>query len=94
MIVIINNHVPDDSQRVESLLYSIFCQDAALQAVIGNIRAGTNNMRQNYELAASDMIEVDPHKRVARSNHRNDRNAQSSDTRFTAGRGGTGVDFR
>ena len=89
----INNQVPDNSQCVEYLIDSISCQDAALQAAIGNICAGTNNMRQNFELAASHMMEVDPYKRVARNNHCNDCNAQVSDARFTAGRGETSPIF-
>ena len=55
--------VPNDSQRVEYLLDSITCQDASLQAAIGIVRANTNNMRHNFELAAASLIEVDPSKR-------------------------------
>lgn len=91
----INNQVPDDPQRVEYLIDSITCQDSALQAAIGNIRADSNGMRSDFESAASHIMEVDPYKRTMRNNGRpSNRSAQISDARFTAGRGGTGVDLR
>lgn len=89
----IHNQVPDEAQRVEYLLDSISCQDSALQAAIGNIRANSNGMRSQFEAAAAHMLEVDPYKRVSRSSHQKG-GAQISDARFTAGRGDTGVDLR
>ena len=91
----IDNQVPNESQRVEYLLDSISCQDSALQAAIGNIRADSAGLRTKFEEAAAHMMEVDPYKRTARSNTSlHGREAQISDARFTAGRGTTGVDFR
>ena len=52
-------------------------------------------MRSDFESAASHIMEVDPYKRTMRNNGRpSNRSAQISDARFTAGRGGTGVDLR
>ena len=90
----VQNQVPNVAQRVEYLLDSISCQDSALQAAIGNIRANSNDLRTNFESAAAHMMEVDPYKRAVKNANRNGRNAQVSDTRFTAGRGETGVDLR
>jgi hypothetical protein len=89
----INNQVPDEPQRVEYLLDSISCQDSALQAAIGNIRANSNGMRSLFEASAAHMLEVDPYKRAVRAGSKGG-NAQVSDVRFTAGRGETGVDLR
>ena len=89
----IHNQVPDEAQRVEYLLDSISCQDSALQAAIGNIRANSNGMRSQFEAAAAHMLEVDPYKRVSRSSNQKG-GAHISDARFTAGRGDTGVDLR
>lgn len=89
----IHNQVPDEPQRVEYLLDSISCQDSALQAAIGNIRADSNGMRSRFEAAAAHMLEVDPYKRAARFGSKGS-NAQISAARFTAGRGETGVDLR
>ena len=52
--------VPDPSQRVEYLIDSITCSDNTLQATIGLVCANTNNMRNDFEAAASALIEVDP----------------------------------
>ena len=83
--------VPDQSQRVEYLIDSVTCQDNTLQAAIGLIRANTNNMRSDFEAAASSLIEVDPYKRSMRSNPRT---ATVSAIDYSAGRGETGVDLR
>jgi hypothetical protein len=85
--------VPDESQRVEYLIDSISCSDNTLQAAIGLIRANTNNMRENFELAASTLIEVDPYRRSQKSGG-NPRQASVSSIDFGAGRGTTGVDLR
>ena len=53
--------VPDQSQRVEYLIDSIVCSDNTLQASLGLVRANTNKMRSDFELAASTLIEVDPY---------------------------------
>ena len=82
--------VPNDSQRVEYLLDS---QDASLQAAIGIVRANTNNMRHNFELAAASLIEVDPYKRSQRG-YNVSKNANIASIDFSAGRGQTGVDLR
>lgn len=84
--------VPNASQRVEYLIDSITCKDAALQAVIGLIRSNNNNMRNDFEAAATAMIEVDPYKRS--SKNVSNRNANVSALDFNAGRGVTGVDLR
>ena len=54
------NLVPNNLQQVKYLIDSITCQDSALQAAIGNIRAGTNNMRNDFEAVALHLLEVDP----------------------------------
>ena len=88
-----NNHitvnVPDASQRVEYLIDSISCADSTLQASIGLIRANTNNMRNDFESAASSLIEVDPYRRGSKTAE-----ATVSAIDFNAGRGNSGVDLR
>ena len=85
--------VPDPSQRVEYLIDSIACSDTALQAAIGLVRANTNNMRNDFEAAASTLIEVDPYRKSQRSGG-GGRNATIAAIDFGAGRGSTGVDLR
>ena len=51
---------------MEYLIDSIASKDNTLQATIGLIRTNTNNMRNNFEAAASGMIEVDPYRRSTR----------------------------
>ena len=87
----ITTNVPSEPQRVEYLIDSIASKDNTLQAVIGLIRANTNNMRNDFETAASSMIEVDPYRRSTRNATRN---ANVSAIDFSAGRGSTGVDLR
>jgi len=83
--------VPGTEQRVEYLIDSITCTDSALQAAIGLIRANTNNMRSDFEIASSSLIEVDPYRRSSRNNTRQ---ANVSSIDFSAGRGSSGVDLR
>ena len=83
---------PDQSQRVEYLIDSINCPDSTLQAAIGLIRSNVRNMREDFELAANALIEVDPYKRTQRQPNRP--NAQISAIYFSSGRGDTGVDLR
>jgi hypothetical protein len=85
--------VPNQDQRVEYLIDSITCADHTLQAAIGLIRANTNNMRQDFEAAATALIEVDPYRRSQRS-HGTPSTANVSSIDFSAGRGSTGVDLR
>ena len=87
----ITTNVPSEPQRVEFLIDSITSKDTTLQATIGLVRANTNNMRNDFELAASTLIEVDPFHRATRTNTRN---ANISAIDFSAGRGTTGVDLR
>ena len=49
------------AQRVEYLIDSITCKDVTLVSAIGQIRANTNNMRNDFEAAANALIEVDPY---------------------------------
>ena len=86
--------VPDQSQRVEYLIDSISSNDTALQAAIGLVRANTNNMRNDFEVAASALIEVDPYRKSQRGEQGKGRGAQISAIDFKAGRGSTGVDLR
>ena len=86
--------VPSEPQRVEYLIDSIVCSDSTLQAAIGLVRANTNKMRENFERAASSLIEVDPYKRSHRVSPSNNRVANVSAIDFSAGRGSTGVDLR
>ena len=85
--------VPDESQRVEYLIDSIICTDSTLQAAIGLIRANTNDMRTNFEAAASSLIEVDPYRRSQKT-PTTPRQANISAIDFSAGRGASGVDLR
>lgn len=90
-----SNHItvsiPDDFQRAEFLTDSIHCQDVTLQASIGLIRSDVNNMRNNFEKAASVLIEMDPY----RTRRRNTKTpAQNSAIDFNIGWGETGVDLR
>jgi len=87
----ITTNVPNEPQRVEYLIDSFTSKDNTLQAAIGLIRANTNNMRNDFEAAASSMIEVDPYRRTTRNLPRN---ANISAIDFGAGRGSTGVDLR
>ena len=84
----ITTNVPSEPQRVEYLIDSITSKDNTLQAAIGLIRANTNNMRNEFETAASSLIEVDPYRRPIRNPTR------SADVSALAGRGSTGVDLR
>ena len=86
--------VPDASQQVEYLIDSISCFDNTLQAAIGLVRANTNNMRNDFEMAASALIEVDPYKRSQRVGGPTPKAANISSIDFNAGRGDTGVDLR
>ena len=52
----ITTNVPNEPQRVEYLIDSFTSKDNTLQAAIGLIRANTNNMRNDFEAAASSMI--------------------------------------
>ena len=85
--------VPDESQRVEYLIDSINCADNTLQAAIGLIRANTNEMRSNFEAAASTLIEVDPYRRSHKTTT-SERTATIAAIDFSAGRGASGVDLR
>ena len=85
--------VPTQDQRVEYLIDSIACADSTLQAAIGLVRANTNNMRNNFEAAATAMIEVDPYRRSQRGTSTKG-GATVSAIDFSAGRGSTGVDLR
>ena len=85
-------NVPNQAQRVEYLIDSINCSDNTLQAAIGLIRANTNNMRNDFEAAATAMIEVDPYRRSQRTPGKGGANVSAID--FGAGRGTSGVDLR
>ena len=87
--------VPDSTQQVEYLIDSINYQDNTLQAAIGLIRTNTNNMRSNFEDAASALIEVDSYKRSHRNpNSNGQRQANVSSIGFNASRGSSGIDLR
>ena len=57
----------DGSQHVEHLIDSINCSNNTLQTTIGLIRANTSNMRKNFEVAASSLVEVEPYKSQQRN---------------------------
>ena len=86
--------IPDPAQRVEYLIDSITATDSSLQAAIGLVRANTNNMRNDFEAAASALIEVDPYRRSQRTPTNTGRTATISAIDFSAGRGNSGVDLR
>ena len=86
--------VPDQSQRVEYLIDSLQCGDNTLQAEIGLVRANTNEMRQNFEAAATALIGVDPYQQSQRAPGPRGANVLTSEgIEFKAGRGYTGVDL-
>ena len=58
----ITANVPTEPQRVGYLIDSIKCSNSTLQAVIGLVRANTNQMREYFERASSALIEADPYK--------------------------------
>ena len=91
----IGTAVPDQPQRVEYLLESIACQDTALQAAMGNVRADSHGLRTNFENASSHLIEVDPYRRSSRNPTPGGggKSAHVSSVSF-AGRGNSGVDLR
>ena len=70
---------------------SITSKDSTLQASIGLVRANTNNMRNDFEGAANILIEIEPYRRLTRTNNLD---ANVSAIAFSAGRGNTGVDIR
>ena len=76
---------------MEYLIDIITSNDSTLQASIGLVRANTNYMRNNFEGAASILIEIDPYHRSTRTNTRD---ANVSDIYCSAGRGNTVVDLR
>ena len=84
--------VPDKSQCVEYLIDAITCSDNTLQAALGLIRANTNGMRSDFELASTSLIEVDPYRRAQKPSSSS--NATISGIDFHAGRGSSGVDLR
>ena len=87
--------VPDEPQRVEYLVDSINCSDTTLQATLGLVRANTNNMRTDFEVASSALIEVDPYRRLQKTPQGQQRGgANISSIDFNAGRGSSGVDLR
>ena len=86
--------VPSMEQRVEYLMDSISASDPTLQAALGIVRANTNNMRSDFELAASSLIEVDPYRRTYRNNRSANISGANGGIDFSAGRGQSGVDLR
>ena len=82
--------VPSDPQRVKYLIDSITSKDITLWALIGLVRANTNNMRKNFEGSANIIIEIDPYCRSTRTNTC-DANVSTID--FSAGRGNTVFDL-
>ena len=54
----ITTYVPDQSHWIEYLIISVSCSYNTLQASIGLVSANTNNMCQNFEAAASTLIEI------------------------------------
>ena len=83
--------VPGPEQKVECLIDSIAYTNITLQATIGLVRANTKNMKEDFEAAASSLIEVDPYRRTSRGVSRN---ANVSSIDFKAGRGSSRVDLR
>ena len=87
--------VPDQLQRVEYLIDSHACGDNTLQETIGLVRSNTNEMRQNFEAAATDLIEVYPYQRSQRAPGPRGANIPTVELiDFKAGCGSTGVDLR
>ena len=87
--------VSDQSQMVEYLIDSLACGDNTLQAEIGLVQSNTNEVRQNFESAATVTIEVDPHRISQRApGPRGATVSTAEGIGFKAGRSSTGVDLR
>ena len=59
--------IPGTEQKVECHIDNITCTDFTLPAAISLVRVNTNNMREDFEVAASSLIEVDPYRRISHS---------------------------
>lgn len=90
------NHITvsirDNSQKVEYLIDSRVCCNSTLQASIGLMRSNINGLRNDFEKAASALIEVDPYNWSCRPGAKTTANVSSID--FSSGRGTSGVDLR
>ena len=83
-------------QKVEYLLDSISCNDNTIQATLALIRSNPT-LRGDFEQAASNIIEVDPHRKLkaVTTGKRPAYNiSDSSMISYGAGRGQSGVDLR
>ena len=79
----ITTSVPDKDQRVEYMINRISCSDNTLQSAIRLVHANTNNMRHDFETAASTLIEVDPYKRDQKNPSGTGRQAHISGVNFS-----------
>ena len=76
--------VPGLGQKVECLIDIIACTDSTLKLVIVLVRDNTKNKREDFEAAASSLIEVCPYCRTSSSAGRN---ADMSSVDFKSRRG-------
>jgi len=85
--------VPDLPQRVEYLIDLIICSDNNLQTTLVIIRVNNNIMKEDFELASSVLIDVDPYHRSKRPSQGKS-GAKISSIDFSTRRVKSGVDFR
>ena len=86
--------VPNEHTRVDYLLENIECSDSSLQAAIAKVRTDTDGAREDFELAVSELLPVDPFVRN-KANSKSVTFAISGVDGDTQGRGSkTGVDLR
>ena len=87
--------VTDQSQIVKYIIDSLACGENTLQAAISLLRSNTNEMRQNFEAAATAPIKVDLYQQFQRAPGPRGANVSTVEgIDFKAGRGSTGVDLR
>ena len=84
--------VPDDSELVEYLIYSINYSNSTLQVTIYVIKSSTRNSTNDSEIAAHSLIEICLFKRKLRISSSKSGHDQVSNMLFTK-RGDSGVDF-
>ena len=91
----INFQLPTEHTRVGYLLDNITSLDPDLRAALANVRANTNNMRDDFEATVSYILPVCPFAKHRSNNPRNGREAEISDaTLLGRQHSKSGVDFR
>lgn len=91
----INFQLPTEHTRVGYLLDNITSVDPDLRAALANVRANTNNMRNDFEAMVSYILPVCPYAKHRSKNNNNNRDAEISDATLQGKHHSkTGVDLR